>query len=425
MTESAWHGSPWRRSWLAAALLAGLVLGCEGEHWRGTHLRATEEDVAAALGDTSHQHGVELPGREVPDIPYARSLRPCCLFGHDLRVKVAGLTVPGVEIGNVLGLADVGPHRYDNGFLSISSSDPRGFVDDERNGLLYTCRGGFVDTAHVRDNADNTLALSFAVARNIYQGATIDVPPQGAAMRVRLRALPPDTIERYGWLRLSVALAQWIAYQLSIWHEIATWYGFASVSGFPEKNSSFSPEDLYSNQLGARISGAIILSGGARSDTEYNLNVDAWIAQVLKRLRVVSLRDAQAAVQELDGTWWDSARAVPDWMMVRHRRTDTGPLLQPWTLEMASPGPKGPGKPLPACRDAGRPLVLRVEDGWNGVTFRDYATVEFEVGDAMAAEGFPFPRPGTRRVNQDDFPAVVSVIRRENAKVFGDAADRP
>jgi hypothetical protein len=333
--------------------------------------------------------------------------------------------VPGVEIGNILGPGDVGPHRYDNGFLSLEVSDPRGFVDDENNGLVYTCRGGFVDTAHVRDNADNTLALADAVARLMDDGGEIEVPPQGAQMRVELRAIPAATIERHGRIRLAVVLAQWLAYQLSIWHEIATWYGFASMGEWPEKISSFSPEDLYSNELGARISGAIILDHGARSDIEYNLNMDAWIEQMLRRLEVVSLADAVAAAQAVDAAWWDSERRIPDWQLVQRRRMDTGPLLHPWILETASPGAKGSVQPIAACRGAGPPLVLRVEEGWGGVPFRDVATVAFEVGDAMVAAGFPLPRAGSRRVTQDDFPAIIAEIRRQNASVFGAAADRP
>jgi hypothetical protein len=410
----------------AALSLAGVLLGCEEDRWRADSvLRAPDEDVAAALGDTSHQQGSGLSPQDVPVIRYPRSLRPCCAFGKDLEVKVGAVPVPGIEIGNILGPGDVGPHRYDNGFLSLEVSDPRGFVDDEHNGLVVTCRGGFVDTAHVRDNADNTLALSDAVARSMDGGASIEVPPQGASMRVRLRAIPAETIERHGRMKIAVALGQWLAYQLSIWHEIATWYGFASLAEWPEKISAFSPEDLYSNQLGVRIAGAIALSGGARSDTEYNLNMDAWIAQVLKRLRVVSLADARAAADALDGGWWDSGRRIPDWMLVQRRRMDTGPLLLPWTLEAASPGKKGPVAALPACKDAGPPLVLHVAEGWNGLSFRELATVEFEVGDGLAAQGFPFPRAGSRVVTQEDFPAVIAAIRIANAEIFGEAGDRP
>jgi hypothetical protein len=35
-------------------------------------------------------------------------------------------------------------------------------------------------------------------------------------------------------------------FRISIWHEIATWYGFASIARRPEKTSAFSPEDLTS-----------------------------------------------------------------------------------------------------------------------------------------------------------------------------------
>jgi hypothetical protein len=159
-----------------------------------------------------------------------------------------------------------------------------------------------------------------------------------------------QTIERHGGMKISVALAQWLAYQLSIWHEIATWYGFASLAEWPEKISASSPEDLYSNQLGVRIAGAIVLADGARSDTEYNLNMDAWIAQVLKRRRVVSLADARGAADLLNGGWWDSQRRIPE---------------------------------LVACKDAGPPLVLHVADGWNGLS------------DGIAAQGFPLARAGS------------------------------
>jgi hypothetical protein len=201
----------------AALLVAVLAAGCERDRWEaGETERAPDAEVAAALGDTSHQDDSDLAREDIPVIHYPRSLRPCCAFGHDLKVAVGAVPVPGVEIANILGRPDVGPHRYDNGFLSLEADDPRGFVDDENNGLVYTCRGGFVDTAHVRDNADNTLALSNAVERLMDGGGTIDVPPQGAAMRVRLGALPAATIEHHGRIRLAVVLAQWLAYQLSI-----------------------------------------------------------------------------------------------------------------------------------------------------------------------------------------------------------------
>jgi hypothetical protein len=407
-------------------LLAASVVGCEKQQWQvGEDVRAPDVEVAAALGDTSQANNAGLAAADIPVIAYPRRLRPCCLFGVDLTVAVERVRVPGIEIGKLLSLGDIGPHRYDNGYLSLQTDDPRGMLDKENNGLIYTCRGGFIDLAHVRDNADNTLALTAAVARSLETGGVYDVPPQGATMRVRLRPVSEDALKKYGRIQLAVVLARWVAYQFSIWHEIATFYNYASVKGWPEKDSAFSPEDLYSNQIGARISGGIILAKGARTAVDYDLNMDAWIKRTLERLGAVALKDSQSAMHELDSAWWDSTKPIPDWRLVRRRQFHTGPYLRPWRLEDARPGSKGAVKPLASCRDAAPPLVLQVVDGFAGALFKDYATVEFEVHDSLVAQGFPLPRAGNRLVTQEDFATIIEKSRRVNAETFGPVGDAP
>jgi hypothetical protein len=226
-------------------------------------------------------------------------------------------------------------------------------------------------------------------------------------------------------MQLSVALAEWLAYQFSIWHEIATFYGYASIAQWPEKISAFSPEDLYSNQIGARLAGAIILAREARSDIEYALSMDAWIRRALERLGAVSLKDSQRAMREVDGAWWDSDKRIPDWTLVKRRQFVTGPFLRPWRLEDGRTGTKGPVNPLPRCEKAAPPLVLHVLDGFAGALFRDYATVEFEVSDLLIDSGFPLPDPGSRLVTEKDFSTIIEKIRAENAKTFGPGADAP
>jgi hypothetical protein len=414
------------RAVAALAVCALASAGCQREHWAvGGEVRAPDAEVAAALGDTLPENTQDLAAEDIPRIAYPRALRPCCAFGADLKVAAGSVPVPGVEIGNLLALSDIGPHRYDNGYLSISSSDSRGLIDDENNGLIYTCRGGFIDLAHVRDNADNTLALAAVFARNLETGGRVDVPPQGAAMHVVLKPIPEWAIRKYRRVTLAVALAKWAAYQLSIWHEIATFYGYASMAAWPEKISAFSPEDLYSNEIGVRLAGAVILSKQARSDQEYDLSMDAWIHGMLKRLGAVSLADSRAAMRAVDGAWWDSEKRIPDWTLVKRRRFDTGPRMRPWRLEDASPSPRGPVEPLSHCRNGGSPLVLQVPDGFHGAAFRDHATLEFEVDDTLVAAGFPLPRPGSRLVTQDDFPTIIAAARAANAETFGPGADAP
>ena len=411
---------------LLCCVAAGLALACRHPDWDvASKLRAPDVDVASALGDTASDNVQGAKPEDIPEIGYPRSLRPCCAFGSDLKVELGRVPLPGVEIGNLISPDDPGQHRYDNGFLSLQRGDPRGVVGKEKNGLVYTCRGGFIDLAHVRDNADNTLALTSAVARGLERGTTLEIPPQGAAMRVRVRPISPEAIARYGRMQLSTALAEWLAYQLSIWHEIATFYGFTSLAGWPEKLSAFSPEDLYSNELGVRLAGGIILARGARSDLEYGLSMDAWLERALRRLDAVPLDDSQQAMRELDGAWWDSQKRIPDWTLVKRRRFDTGAFLQPWRLEDASPGTKGSVKALEDCRDAAPALVLYVRDGFAGALFRDYATVEFDVDDSLVSAGFPLPRPPSRRVTQEDFPQIIAAVRAAALETLGPGADAP
>jgi hypothetical protein len=347
------------------------------------------------------------------------------VFGTDLEVAIGVVPVPGVELGNLLGPDDLGAHRYDNGFLSMQPGDPRGRVSDEKNGLVYTCRGGFIDVAHVRDNADITLAIAAALARTLETGSTIEVPPQGAAMRLRVRPVPAATLAAHGRIPVAVGLAQWLAYQLSIWHEIATFYGYTGIAGWPEKLSAFSPEDLYSNELGIRLAGGIVFAKGARSDLEYGLSMDAWLERALRRLEAVPVEDSRTAMLALDGAWWDSGKRIPDWTLVKRRHLDAGPVVRPWRLDDAAAGAQGGVKTLARCASAGPALVFRLHDDLAGAPFRDLATAEFEVDDALVENGFPLPRPGSRLVTQEDFPAIIESTRRAIVDVFGPGADAP
>ncbi len=419
-------GTPAARVATLLLLTTLATVGCERERWRvGEAARAFDDDLTLALGDTQTPHRRELTADQIPKIQYPRSLRPCCAFGADLKVAVGKVPVPGVELANLVDPDQVGPHRFDNGFLSLDASDERGWIDNENNGLVYTCRGGFIDLSHVRDNADNTLALISLALRRMESGGRVEAPPQGATLTVRLDPIPAEMILRVGERRLATSLARWLAYQLSIWHEIATYYGYTSTANWPEKISAFSPEDLYSNQLGVRIAAGIVVAGGAKSDPEYHASMDAWIARTLERLEAVPVDEAHAAMQAVDGAWWDSTKRIPDWTLVLRRELDTGPELHPWRLERASRGSRGPVEPLAACRDAAPPLVLQVEEGIEGHAFEDHAAVEITVDEALTEAGFPFPRADSRTITQRDFPGVIATIRGEILGELGPGADRP
>jgi hypothetical protein len=121
----------------------------------------------------------EMSPEDVPLIPLPRRLRPCCAFGADLRVTLLSIPVPGVQLANVVAVDELDPHQFDTGTLAFESGRPGGPpINDGRNGLIDTCRGGFIDTAHLRDWADWRLALGARIARTLESGTTIDLPDE-------------------------------------------------------------------------------------------------------------------------------------------------------------------------------------------------------------------------------------------------------
>jgi hypothetical protein len=405
-------------------VLSMAPVGCYRVAWEASaKARAPEYAVAQALGDTGRGRA-DISAASVPIIDPPTTLRPCCAFGADLKVAVGRMPIPGIEIGNVTGKDKLGPHRFNNGLVSLDPTDSRAWVDTEGNGIVYTCRGGFLDTAHVRDNADTTLACASAIGRLMDTGGSFELPSQGAKIQARIKAMDPAMLERCGRRQLTIPMAEWLDFQISIWHEIATWYGFASLADWPEKISAFSPEDLYSNLIGARIAGGIIEERGASSTDEYNHSMDAWIQQVGQRLKAVPMDQSRAAMQSVDGIWWDSNKRIPDWQLILRRNFNIGPDVSPWLVANANPPPPL-DRQFKGCESPPDPVIIHVADGFEGIRFHDYLTLEIEVDDKLAANGFPFPRADSRLITQEDFPFIIDAIRRESVAAFGAPSDAP
>ena len=379
----------------------------------------TDHAIALALNDfkgggTSNDFGVEA----VPKLPMPKSLRPCCAFGNRLKAKLGEMPLAGFRLDNIRAPADLGPHKYDNGIVSLDLSDNRGWVDIENNGLVYTCRGGFIDTAHVRDNADLTMFLAAQAGRHIDKGGISAVPDQGGKIRIIFHPVTKEVLNEHGRLQLAAYIGQWTAFQLSIWHEIATWYGFASLIAWPEKLSSFSPEDLYSNLLGVKIAGAIITSLQAPDEHTYNRYMDQWIKRVLTRLQAVSKDDGIKAINSVDGIWWDSQRRLPDWKITQRRHFLTAKKIEPWLISMAA-------APLDACVNTEPRLDLFYRSAIAGIRFNELVTIEIKVDDALIKHGFPLLSGDQQTITQSDFTRLSKEIRAEVIKLLGRRADQP
>ena len=359
-------------------------------------------------------------GTEPPDVPRPNGLRPCCAFGDDIGVALGTMQVPGYAIGNIVGIDGLGAHNFDNGATPWGTDDQHGLFKTENNGLIYTCRGGFIDTAHVRDYADWTLFLATHIQKQLDTGGTIDLGNEGGQRSLTVHPVPAAARQKRGAREIALRLGQWAAFNLSVWHEIATWYGWSSMSVFPEGASAFSPEDLYSNLVGIKVAGETVTAKEITSEGTYNDGVDAAFRATLEQLGAVAPAGTHAALTLLDRVWWDSRQHLPSEELVIRRNPDVGPVIAPWRV-VASRQTRVAGLP---CASALPPRTLPNPDRLGNLQFARYVTLTIQPSEKISAH-FPFPRAGDPTITPADYPHVLADVRRQLIARFGRGADRP
>ncbi|MBK7973653.1 MAG: DUF4056 domain-containing protein [Deltaproteobacteria bacterium] len=338
------------------------------------------------------------PALALPPAPadQAPTMRACCAFGYNLAPKIGTIEFP-IRIGNVSASRPFGKHSY-AGALRI----------DERNAHLYTCGGGFVDLAHVRDNADWTGYLLTQTEAMLGSGQVLELPGEAGPRRLIFpaRSLPGDREE------LVRLVARRIALDLSVWHEIASWYGFSLVPIFPERLSAFSPEDFYSNVMGTEIGLAAYLSPKPFDDA-----VEAGIIAATQALDPVPGSSTRRAFQMVDGLWWDSRRFVPDTDLVTRRYLDVGPVVTPWRV---------PGANAALCEGRNEPAVPRVapEKAPDGEPLTNFYRLELDP-DTQLMRGTPFPALAIERITSLDFGWIIATIRDQMVSELGPDFESP
>ncbi|MTC41227.1 DUF4056 domain-containing protein [Providencia sp. wls1921] len=254
------------------------------------------------------------------DLKAPQGLRACCAFGYNLQAEVAGIPVPFYTIDNIVEADNLGEHHYNDSYLGATAGLMG--ISNEKVGLIYTTDGGFIDIAHVRDTADYTLYLFSQIYPKLGEEWTLTLSDELASRQIHFSAFTPPAspAERY---TLSTYLAAKLAFQLAAWHEIAQWYGYQSVPGFSEGISAFSPEDLYSNLVGARLASSLILQGRAESLAIFSQSLEALLPIALHQLGAQEKPLTRDAFNKIDGLWWNSAKRVPDKFLVLTRDYDT------------------------------------------------------------------------------------------------------
>lgn len=330
----------------------------------------------------------------MPPLAEPKGLRPCCAFGYDLRADVFGLPVPVYQLNNVVEVNGLGWHQYNDSALA-GLANLTG-LSRENNGIVYTTRGGFIDTAHVRDTADMTLYIFTHLQARLGQAFTLQPDAELAERRLVFRRFTPPTRPEARYL-LATWLAAHLAFNMAEWHEIAQGYGFESVPGFSEAVSAFSPEDLYSNLLGARLAAALILNGQAQNRSMYEVAMTAALAQALRELGARPARITRFQFDMLDGRWWNSQRRVPEKYLVLRRNYQMG------DSRVATPVP---GEQTP-------PLRLTLPHAWQGYRFSSAGALQLWPGADMAQ----LPPPQHYYTEQDFARLAAFASARDNPPV--------
>jgi hypothetical protein len=305
------------------------------------------------------------------DIKPHRIIRTCCSFGTEMQM----IALPGIKLTEITSLDKIGPHHY----LGDQS---------EENGIVYTRRGGFIDMGHLRDQADWTAFLYLQLTKN-KSAEKLDMILGHEGGEKTLNVKIPSSLNNNDL----VLLAGKITYDLSVWHEIATWFGASTIPFIPERYSSFSIEDAFSNLLGVTIGIKAL-----QSELPYEEAVSGIIDETLKNLDVVTNEaETYKAMESVRDIWWTRERKLPSSRVLLKRQIQVYPCLQPWLV---------PGWPS----ENKEPIELKVpEFASSGETLNYYYQLEFKLNYKFPFRKI-FPERKDRNITQNDFDRLLARV---------------
>ncbi len=301
--------------------------------------------------------------------PPPRIIRTCCSFGANMGF----VGIPFAKKTDITSPAGIGPHVYLGG-------------RSEKNGNIYTRRGGFLDFGHLRDCADWTAYLyQLITTSKENKGLTfINLGNEGGSKTLLLNI--PDNITK----EETIQLAGKIAYDLSVWHEISTWFGASYVPLVPERFSSFSPEDLYSNLMGVHVGMKAI-----RSDLDYNEAMTVELAKMLEELEAVTTeQETYDAMVMVDQQWYTSQKRLPNKKILLKRFLDSGSELTPWLV--------------PELESLEMPYVLVKPAEY----LSDFYKLEIKLNFKFPVKNI-FPDQEDRMITQNDFEIFIDYIQND------------
>jgi hypothetical protein len=286
--------------------------------------------------------------------------------------------IPGIKLTETTSIEKIGSHHY----LGDAS---------EENGIIYSRRGGFIDMAHLRDQSDWTAYLYSQILENKKKGSLSMVLGREGGEK-NLNVIIPSNLNNLDLIHL----AGKIAYDLSVWHEIATWFGASTIPFVPERYSSFSIEDPYSNLLGVTIGIQAL-----QNELPYEQAVTQIIKKYLKDLDAVT-NEAETflAMEAVRDIWWTRDKKLPSSKVLLQRQLQVYPCLKPWLV----PGWNSEDQ---------TPSELTVPElASSGQTLSQFYKLEFKLNYKFPFHKM-FPERRERNITQNDFDRMLAQVATE------------
>jgi hypothetical protein len=300
-----------------------------------------------------------------------RIIRTCCALGADLKVSI----IPVYKYTMLSSPELLGPHVY------LGNKE-------EKNGIIYSRRAGFLDFGHLRDLVDWTAYLYNLVKKSQQTGEiSINLGFEGGEKSLVIKVPKTEKEDDV------ISLAGRIAYDLSIWHEISSWFGASAVPLVPERFSSFSVEDAYSNLLGMKIATEAI-----KSELPYEQAVTQIIKQTLLDLEAVSsVEESYKAMEAVRDVWWTRKKHLPSNKVTLQRQLGVYPTAEPWIISGWESNNKEPY------------VVNAPETTLDGIPLSEFYTLTFNKNRKVPVRKI-FPGRGNKTLTQNDFREIIAYI---------------
>jgi hypothetical protein len=290
----------------------------------------------------------------------------------------------------------------------------------EKDGIVYTSRGGHIDITHLRIGVDWTAYLAAESYKHLMKNHcsfSCKMPVDRSRTYVHI-SYPPDwdslSNEDRSAIAEKIALAMgpYLTFTMVSWHEITTWYGYKCLGVPVEYDSAFSWEDSYSNLLGT------IIGVRALQDTEHSYNeaVTLAIDEEMQRLGVLPFaRQARRAGKLMKGQWYTGTFLLL--FDMKKRNFDIGlddgyvtPTLVPNVPQCPDAEPQSyPVPTLDVLAEYGFSVTVEIEPR------------EWEKGRILRAAFGDEPQ---KRVNPETHLAIImDHIQREAAAKYGPEYD--